>query len=223
MRNFNTMRPRSERFRKQVLETARRIFQRKGYAKTTMLDIAKALNKSKSTLYYYFKSKEEIFAAIVEDISSELQNELMKVIKSKADTKSLLRRYIIKRMDYSNQIAKLYNLVKDQTMDIYNLIQKYRKNFDEFEILALKNILLRGIENGELRISAEELDPVVYGLASAIKGLEIPFFIESKYTIFKERLNVMLDLLFYGILKDRPSKDNQNNTEQHEQNDTTQY
>ncbi len=223
MANYNTMRPRSERFRKQVLETARRIFQRKGYAKTTMLDIAKALNKSKSTLYYYFKSKEEIFAAIVEDISSELQNELMKVIKSKADTKSLLRRYIIKRMDYSNQIARLYNLVKDQTMDIYNLIQKYRKNFDEFEILALKNILLRGIENGELRINADELDPVVYGLASAIKGLEIPFFIESKYTIFKERLNVMLDLLFYGILKDRPAKDNQSNTEPREEKDTMQY
>ena len=198
------MRPRSERFRKQVLETARRIFQRKGYAKTTMMDIAKALNKSKSTLYYYFKSKEDIFAAIVQDISEQLQNELMKVIKSKADTKTLLKRYIIKRMEYSNKIAKLYNLVRYQTMDIYNLIQKYRRSFDEFEILALKNILIRGIENDELRINYEELDPIVYGLASAIKGLEIPFFIESKYTLFKERLNVLLDLLFYGLLKERP-------------------
>ncbi len=201
------MRPRSERFRKQVLETARRIFQRKGYAKTTMMDIAKALNKSKSTLYYYFKSKEDIFAAIVEDISEQLQNELMKVIKSKADTKTLLKRYIIKRMEYSNKIAKLYNLVRYQTMDIYNLIQKYRRSFDEFEILALKNILIRGIENDELRINYDELDPIVYGLASAIKGLEIPFFIESKYTLFKERLNVLLDLLFYGLLKERPKNE----------------
>ncbi len=204
MGNYKTMRPRSERFRKQVLETARRIFQRKGYAKTTMMDIAKALNKSKSTLYYYFKSKEDIFAAIVEDIAEELQNELMKVIKSKADTKTLLKRYIIKRMEYSNKIAKLYNLVRHETMDIYNLIQKYRRSFDEFEILALKNILIRGIENDELRITYDELDPIVYGLASAIKGLEIPFFIESKYTLFKERLNVLLDLLFYGLLKERP-------------------
>ncbi len=198
------MRPRSERFKKQVLETARRIFQRYGYAKTTMQDIAKALNKSKSTLYYYFKSKEDIFAAIVEDVAADLQNELMRVIQSKADTKTLLKRYIVKRMEYSNQIAVLYNLVKDETMNIYSLIQKYRKRFDEFEILALKNILLRGIENKELRITVEELDPVVYGLASAIKGLEIPFFIESKYTMFKERLNVLLDLLFYGILCERP-------------------
>ncbi len=207
MGNYKIMRPRSERFRKQVLETARRIFQRKGYAKTTMMDIAKALNKSKSTLYYYFKSKEDIFAAIVEDISEQLQNELMKVIKSKADTKTLLKRYIIKRMEYSNKIAKLYNLVRYQTMDIYNLIQKYRRSFDEFEILALKNILIRGIENDELRINYEELDPIVYGLASAIKGLEIPFFIESKYTLFKERLNVLLDLLFYGLLKERPKNE----------------
>ena len=198
------MRPRSERFKKQVLDTARRIFQRYGYAKTTMQDIARALNKSKSTLYYYFKSKEDIFAAIVDDVASDLQNELMRVIQSKADTKTLLKRYIIKRMEYSNQIAILYNLVKDETMNIYSLIQKYRKKFDEFEILALKNIMLRGIENKELRITIDELDPVVYGLASAIKGLEIPFFIESKYTMFKERLNVLLDLLFYGILCERP-------------------
>ncbi len=198
------MTQRGKRFRQEIIKAAKEIFRRYGYSKTTMEDIAKALNKGKSTLYYYFKSKEDIFAALIEDEANKIQNGLLQVINRKADTKSLLRAYIMKRMDYSNRIARYYDNVKEEYLDVYHVIDKYRRRYDEFEIMALKNILLRGIQSGEVRITIDELDPVAYGIASAIKGLEIPFFIESKYAYFKERMNVLLDLLFYGILKDRP-------------------
>ena len=43
-----------------ILEGADKLFQKYGLGKTTMEDIAKDAGKGKSTLYYYFKSKEEI-------------------------------------------------------------------------------------------------------------------------------------------------------------------
>ena len=203
----------SDRFRKRVLSAAREIFKKYGYSKATMADIAKAINKGKSRIYYYFKSKEDIFASLIEESAQKIQDELIQIVHSKGDTKTLLKRYILKRMEFSHQIAEFYNQVPNEHMEIYNLIQKYRKSFDEFEILAIKNILMRGIENDEIRFTVDEIEPVAYGIVSAIKGLEIPFFVENKYTYFKERLNSMLNLLFYGLLKQKPEDKQDKNEE----------
>jgi len=54
-----------EIIRNEVIITAQRLFQKYGYSKTTMEDIAKAMDRGKSTIYYYFKSKDEIFEAVI--------------------------------------------------------------------------------------------------------------------------------------------------------------
>ena len=54
-----------EEYRKKIVLTAGRIFSNNGFRKTTMEEISKALKKGKSSIYYYFGSKEEIFEAVV--------------------------------------------------------------------------------------------------------------------------------------------------------------
>ena len=49
----------------EILKAAERVFQKWGSNKTTMEDIAREAGKGKSTLYYYYQSKEEIFDAVV--------------------------------------------------------------------------------------------------------------------------------------------------------------
>ena len=51
--------------REEILNGARELFQRFGFKKTTMEDIARQIGKSKSALYYYYKTKEDIFEAVV--------------------------------------------------------------------------------------------------------------------------------------------------------------
>jgi AcrR family transcriptional regulator len=50
--------------RQVVLNTAAKTFNRRGYERTTLADIAGELNVAKPTLYYYFKSKDEILFEI---------------------------------------------------------------------------------------------------------------------------------------------------------------
>ncbi|MDO9412743.1 MAG: TetR/AcrR family transcriptional regulator [Pseudolabrys sp.] len=52
--------------RRQIIEGARTVFMARGFDAASMGDIAKAAGVSKGTLYVYFKSKEELFGAIVE-------------------------------------------------------------------------------------------------------------------------------------------------------------
>src|SRR5262252_10413588 len=53
--------------RRQILEGARRMFLAQGFDAASMGAIAREAGVSKGTLYVYFKSKEELFEAIVED------------------------------------------------------------------------------------------------------------------------------------------------------------
>jgi AcrR family transcriptional regulator len=57
----------SERRRQAILDVARELFQAQGYAATSMSEIAARLGGSKGTLYNYFRSKEELFAAFMID------------------------------------------------------------------------------------------------------------------------------------------------------------
>ena len=56
-----------EERRQEIVETARELFQNKSYESTTMQDIMNALGIAKGTIYHYFKSKEELLEAVVED------------------------------------------------------------------------------------------------------------------------------------------------------------
>jgi AcrR family transcriptional regulator len=51
--------------RENILKIARDIFSKYGFKKTTLDDIANAVRKGKSSLYYYFESKEDLFQAVI--------------------------------------------------------------------------------------------------------------------------------------------------------------
>ena len=68
-----------EEYRKKIIVVSGQIFSRYGFKKTTMEDVARASGKGKSSIYYYFKSKEDIFKNVLEinsDISYKHNHEL---------------------------------------------------------------------------------------------------------------------------------------------------
>ncbi|MBN2535129.1 MAG: helix-turn-helix transcriptional regulator [Spirochaetales bacterium] len=48
-----------------IIDSARKIFARFGFKKTTVDEIANSIHKGKSSIYHYFKSKEEIFKDVI--------------------------------------------------------------------------------------------------------------------------------------------------------------
>src|ERR1700733_1641467 len=57
--------------RAEIVRTARELFLKKDYDKTTMQDFMDQLGIAKGTIYHYFKSKEELLEAVVEDIVNQ--------------------------------------------------------------------------------------------------------------------------------------------------------
>jgi len=64
-----------------IVETARVLFKQSGFKKTTMGDIARSLGKAKSSLYYYYPSKEDIFEAVLHAEMDELLDQIVSLRK----------------------------------------------------------------------------------------------------------------------------------------------
>ena len=182
-----------------IIEVAQDIFKRYGFKKSTMDEIAAAAGKGKSTLYHYFKSKEEVFAAVIEKEGNTMFKELNKIITANIDCKLKLKKYIITRMSLIDELSNLYSAIKSDYLNHFHFIQKYREKYDEYEILFIEQILQDGINKKEFNIDEDDTKMYAYGIATALKGLEIPFFLENKYSKLNSRLDSMLNILIYGL------------------------
>ncbi len=89
-----------------VVQAAAVVIQQFGFEKTTMGDIAKALNMGKSSLYHYFTSKEDIFLEVFKTEVAELRGEFLKAIEAEPTPEGKIRAYILKRTEMFRQEAE---------------------------------------------------------------------------------------------------------------------
>lgn len=84
------MRVKSEAKRQLIIDIAKKAFIELGYSNTSMSEIASRVGGSKATLYNYFSSKEEIFAAVMETAASEQIHKAFQILEQEQDLEATL-------------------------------------------------------------------------------------------------------------------------------------
>jgi AcrR family transcriptional regulator len=188
-----------EEARLKIIEISRKIFTHFGFKKTTMEEIALATRKGKSSIYYYFNSKEDIFKAVVEKEAEELKAELYKKIEGVDDPIERLKIYITVRMRKLNKLTNFYTAIKSDYLSHFEFIEQLRKSYDLDEVRVVSGIIQEGIEKGKFSVDDPHLSAVA--IVTAMKGLEVPLFISKEHGNFEARLGNLINFLFYGIVK----------------------
>ena len=80
--------------RQEILRTAARLFQQRGYDATSMNDVAAALKLSKGGLYHHFQSKDEILFEIMDHAMEITQDRVLNPVRGIADPEERLRALI---------------------------------------------------------------------------------------------------------------------------------
>jgi TetR/AcrR family transcriptional regulator, cholesterol catabolism regulator len=80
--------------KQEILRTAARLFQQRGYDATSMNDVAAALKLSKGGLYHHFQSKDEILFEIMNHAMEITQDRVLNPLQSIADPEERLRTLI---------------------------------------------------------------------------------------------------------------------------------
>ena len=101
-----------------LVDVARQLFARMGVDNTTMNDIAQASRKGRRTLYTYFKSKNEIYLAVVESELDQLHKMLVDVASKDlpADEKLLAALYALRKRLAAKQKLPAYMVFNDSTL-----------------------------------------------------------------------------------------------------------
>ena len=182
-----------------IVNVARHIFSRFGFKKTTMDEIAIASRKGKSSIYYYFASKEEIFQAVVEKEAEILKQELIKATKETDSPAQKLKMHVLIRMRTLEKLANFYSAIKDDYLGHLDFIEKIRKKYDKEEIQMMESILVEGVENGMFEIDDTSLAAIA--IVTALKGMEIPLFWGVEEKDLETRLDHLIHILFHGVMK----------------------
>ena len=186
--------------RAQIVEVARKIFTRYGFRKATMEEIAAASRKGKSSIYYYFQSKEDIFKAVVEKEARELKERLDKTIQTGAPPVDKLRAYILFRLHHVRTLENFYAALNEEYLSHMDFILEIRRKFDEEEMKIVREILEEGLKNGTFQINSSEIGAIA--IATMMKGLELPLLLSNNHKTDRgELLDDLIRVLLYGIIK----------------------
>jgi len=183
-----------------IVGIARRVFTRNGFRKTTMEEIAKASKKGKSSIYYYFASKEEIFQAVVEYEAGVLKERLRRVIKKSDTPTDRLKAYILFRLHYVKTLENFYAALNEESLSHLGFILDIRRNFEIEEQQLVSAILEEGMEQGAFQRSSSKIGAIA--ISNMMKGLEQPLLLSEVHRTDREELmEDLIRVLFYGILK----------------------
>jgi len=188
-----------EEVRKKIVVLAGQIFSRYGFKKTTMAEIATAVKMGKSSIYYYYESKEEIFEAVVLYEANILRNELTTAIKSVESPIEKMRNYVFVRMKSFEKLSNYYNAIFDKNLDHFDFIEEIRAKYDREELAILRLILYHGTRKKVFNVKNSEYTALA--IQTTLKGLEVPLFWKKKEHNIENRLEAVLDVLFNGIVR----------------------
>ncbi|HCX73228.1 MAG TPA: hypothetical protein DHM37_05875 [Candidatus Cloacimonas sp.] len=179
-----------------ILDSTKELIAQYGFKKTTMNDIAKRSYMSKSTMYYYFKNKEDIFAEMVGLHFAEFRQKLNRSIIVAYSPQDKIMQYVRTRMLHLKQLSNYYESLSNEYLDHYLFIEQVKEDFYNFENQILNNIINEGIQKNIF--TPCDVDVVVRMIAIAIKGLEYPLFLQKEIDLERDSQR-MMEIIFKGI------------------------
>jgi len=180
-----------------IIESATRYFSKYGFYKTTMDEIAKHIHKAKGVLYYYFKSKEELFNEVLKQELNIVKSELNKVVNQENDSLVILKEYILSRFKFLNKAVNYHETLKADFFEKYHFVKDVRDDFAEFEQTLITLILKKGKSEGYLDI--KDLESSVNICMIIFNSLEIPLFLQNRYDEYESTLDEFASMILNSL------------------------
>lgn len=189
----------SDERRRQIIDAAIQLFSRQGYRKTTMPEVARAAGLSIGGIYWYFKSKEALVAAILEQLFQDDREALAILLNSAAPAGERLRAFAVRYSEGHQH----YEWLDAVGVEFYSeaahdpaaraVIQSYLTHYRE----ALVTLIEQGILRGEFRpVSPSDTANVLLGLE---EGLALLSVADPERVRWRESFLIGVELMLAGL------------------------
>jgi len=163
-----------------LVDIARQLFAKNGFENTTMNEIAVASNKGRRTLYTYFKSKEEIFLAVIQAELKRLYERMEEVARKSISPEEKMLQLIFAHLEAVKEVvSRNGNLRAEFFRDVWQ-VESVRKTFDKNEISLFRRVLNEGNDKGVFDVKNVRLTAEITHYC--LKGCEVPY-IYGRYAV----------------------------------------
>ncbi len=172
------------RTRQKLVDVARQLFAKKGLEDTTMNDIAQASGLGRRTLYTYFKSKEEVYAAVIDGELMRISSTFLAVARKQLSPENKLVELIFAHLSLIKEAVERNGNLRAQFFRNIWQVESVRKKYDRIERDIFAKTIAEGVEQGIFEI--DDLSLYTDILHACVKGLEVPYI----YGRLGEGLNI---------------------------------
>lgn len=176
----------------EITEAAFGAFAENGFTATKVEDVARRAGVSKGLLYVYFKTKEELFKAVIRSVVTPRLDELTRTLDTaELSAEAFIRGPVLDFMKRvpGSPVSVVIRLMISEAPKHPDLVEYYWQNVASRGLGALRQLLRRGIDNGEFRESAIDDLPqlfvapvmmsIVWGIVFADRSLDTDRLIET--------------------------------------------
>ncbi|HWK06862.1 MAG TPA: TetR/AcrR family transcriptional regulator [Puia sp.] len=186
-----------EDIQEQILLAAKQLFQKHGLRKVTMDDVAKVVGKGRSSLYYYYKSKEEILDAVVDAEIRGMLKEVTCAVELVPTAEQKIHAFFLTRLKHVQGRRAFFNAMDigmdaAEMSDLNKTKQAIHQRIMKLESALLDQILTGGMEKGELRVmNQKDKEAMIFVLLNSLHGIKREVVIDNDFS----RIDFLVDAL----------------------------
>lgn len=190
----------SEERKDQIIEAAMTVFARKGFYEARMDDIVQESGLSKGTLYWYFQSKDEVIAAIMEHFFGIELHEIQDALNQE----EMISQQLVQLIHRAAAELKHMSEIMPITLEFYSTasrkktVQAKLKEYFNAYLRLLAGMIQVGIERGEFRpVNPQE---TAIAIGSLFEGLITLWIVDPQSIDLDEHGEASIRLLLDGLL-----------------------
>ena len=188
-----------------ILAAGADAFAQAGLAGARTDAIAAAAGVNKAMLYYYFKSKQQLFEAVVEDHFEEFNRRAMALLAMPGPAGPILLQYVALHFDFISTRHRYASIYQQMMMSGGQPLERLVRKYFLPRSQAIDRLLERGMQAGEFRRAD------LRHTAISIVGLIVFYFSASRVMGFlghsdaytkanlKQRKQEVLDFVRHGL------------------------
>jgi AcrR family transcriptional regulator len=160
----------------EILQAALRLYRKSGPTKVTLDNVAKATGRSRSSLYYYFKNRDEIFQGVLDQMAEDVATEIRLAVAAASNLNDKIYAFCSTKIKTTEEWKRVFRAM-DQLMSVDEK-SKHTKLMDALHqklIYLERGILTEAmsmIDPQPTRVpSYAELDMLAFIISSGIRGI----------------------------------------------------